>query len=514
MLDHSPAVSHRNASVVIASLLIFVVAALTYIVLGGKAPAFLGGKAPALLLALLIALPWFLVVLTADSRRMRLGLVPIGIPVLVLALPFVSVVLPGAGSTSLFQAGSVCLAGFYLLVIGPVARRQALLRARPAVLPLALMFGLFGLSYALSPGVTRDDWLYVFQLLSACAYVVLGSVLCDSVPRVKSGIFMLIGAGALQLPVVLLQMTGIADRLPARLELSASQYLGRYPGSFHDYELLAEFCAMCFLACLGLIVFRLHPPRRSVIFALAGCVLVVGWLTMTRALLFGVVGGSVLLVVFALLQSGARFARLWRLLGVIALMGILVTAFVPSSVSSSYLQRFTQSDVSLSGNAFNRGELYATGWSLVDEMPPQGYGANMITVFDRAWGGSLGIAELTSPHSLYMTTLLTAGFPGLIALAWLAVAVLAMSFSCALRRRGASADVRALGAILATVLVVWVVTEVKIDFVRHSFYVDLLAFLFGIVSSLFWLSRESAPSHQSIVSTPGSSSLGTPEAGS
>jgi len=127
----------------------------------------------------------------------------------------------------------------------------------------------------------------------------------------------------------------------------------------------------------------------------------------------------------------------------------------------------------------------------VGEMPVLGYGANMMTVFEHSWG-----APIASPHSLYMTTLLTAGFLGLAGLAWLLLALVAMPISCALRRRGGRTELRALGGILAVVMLVWVANEVKIEFLRQSFYVDLMAFLFGLVSSLYWLSRKPENGHQ------------------
>jgi len=492
MREFMTPVSPRSVSVVAASLAVVLVAGLTGL--------FFRGQLPLAPLVFVIALPWLAVVLSADSRRISLGLVPIGIPVLVLALPFVHLIFSWVYWEALFQTGSVALAAFYLRALGPAARRQALARAYPTAVPLLVVFGLFVLSYALSPGgLTRSGLLVVFNLLLASAYVVLAGVFCSSLQNLRRGIVLLIGVGALQLPIVFAQATSLADRLPVSLRLGTANWTGpllgrlgagpggvlaRYPGSIGDYELLAEFSTLCFLLCLGLIVFRLHRGRPLALYVLAGCVAAVGWLTGTRSFVFGVVGGSLLLVILALLQPGRRLARVWRVLLVIGLVVIALAVLVPSSVTSAYLDRFLKTNELFSGDVFNRYKLYANGWSLVGEMPTLGYGANMRTVFQQSWG------QLVDwPHSLYMTTLLTAGFLGLVALAWLVVGLVAMPVSCTFRRRWAQTDVRALAGILAVVIVVWVLNEAKIEFLRSSFYVDLMAFLFGLISSLFWLSR-------------------------
>jgi len=188
------------------------------------------------------------------------------------------------------------------------------------------------------------------------------------------------------------------------------------------------------------------------------------------------------------------------LLLIIGLIGVAVAALVPSAVSSAFLGRLSLPDVSLSGNFFNRGDLYRTSWGLVGKMPAFGYGANMNTVFGQSWGGLI-----IWPHSLYMTTLLTAGFVGLPVLAWLLFGLVAMPVRCALHRRVGGAELRALGSILAVVIVCWVVNEVKIEFLRQVFYVNLMAFLFGLVSSLFWLSRHSDHGQHRVARRDGSS---------
>ena len=496
MRDFGGATSRRSVSVAAAGLIVALVLGLTYLALRGQIPSNL--------VAVAVALPWLAVILSVDSRRMNLGLAPIGILVLVLALPFAHLAFSSGLPGVLFQGGSLAVAAFYLSALGPAERRRALARAYPVALPLLILFCLFGLSYVLSPVLTRGDLYVVFNLVSASAYVVLAGVFCNSVQRVTRGIVLLIVVGAIQLPILVAQASGIADRLPASLGLGTAGWGGslvgrvgtgltRYPGSFGDVELLAEFSTACFVLCLGLMMFRLRPPRSSILYALAGCVALVGWLTGTRSFLFGAVGGSLLLLAIALQQSGLRLARAGRVVLVFGLVGAAVVVLVPSSVNSAYLDRFSLPEVSLSGNFFNRGNLYRTSWDLVGDMPASGYGANMMTVFEQSWG-----APVVSPHSLYMTTLLTAGFMGLAGLAWLLFALVAMPLSCALRRRGGRTELRALGSILAVVMVSWVLSEVKIEFLRQIFYVDLMAFLFGLVSSLFWLSRKPESDHQGV----------------
>jgi hypothetical protein len=194
--------------------------------------------------------------------------------------------------------------------------------------------------------------------------------------------------------------------------------------------------------------------------------------------------------------------RLWRTVIVVALFGIAVAVLVPSSVSSAFLGRLSASDMSLSGgNAFDRANLYAVAMGLVGKMPILGYGARMMTVFNQSFVSHGYGSVIIYTHSLYTSILLSTGFLGLVSLAWLTVAVVAMPISWTIRRRGASPELRALGGILAVVMLVWAVNEAKSEFIRQSFYVDLMAFTFGIVSSHFWLSRRSSQAHESPASS-------------
>lgn len=483
--------SHRTLSIALSGVVVVLVPVFTYL-------AFLG-QASAKLVVVAIALPWLVTILGIDSQRMRLNLTPIGIPMLILLLPFARLVFSGGLAEIVVPAGSVGLAVFYLSSLDSGERRHSLARAFPVALPFAILFCLFGLSFLVSTELTAADVNVVINLIFASAYVVLAGVFCSSVQRVRRGVVLLIVVGAMQLPIVVGQAIGVADRLPTSLGLGtvgwggslvgrvgagAAGGLARYPGSFGDVELLAEFSLVCLLLGIGMIVMGLRPPRLSILFALAACVALVGWLTGTRSFLIGAAGGSLLLVAFALQQSGPRVARGARAVLVVVVLGVVIATLVPSSVTSAFLGRFASPAVTHDVGFINRGPLYIAAWGLTDNMPAFGYGANMMRVFQQRWG-----SPIVSPHSLYMSVLLTAGCLGLAILVWLLLGLVSMSLSCALGRRVGQTELRSLGGILAVVIVCWILNEVKIEFLRQGFYVDLMAFLFGLVSSLFWLSR-------------------------
>ena len=215
MRDVGGATSHRSVSVAAAGLaVVALVVGLTY--LGSR------GQVPSSLIVVVCVLPWLVAILGIDSRRVSLGLAPIGVPILIMILPFARPAFSVGVFGVLFQAGSVGVAAFYLSLLGPAERRRALARAFPVALPLLILFCLFGLSYVQSPVLTRGDLYVVFNLVSASAYVVLAAVFCNSVQRLKRGIVLLIIVGAIQLPIVVAQAFGIADRLPASLGLGLS----------------------------------------------------------------------------------------------------------------------------------------------------------------------------------------------------------------------------------------------------------------------------------------------------
>jgi hypothetical protein len=449
----------------------------------------------AVLVPLIVALPWVILLLVSDTRRLAEGKYPIGVVLLMLVLPFTQFALSGSRADVMVQGAALALAVFYFLTLEPTKRASAFRRVLPVVILWVLLFGLFLLSYIAANAPATVIVSSVAPLLGAVAFILLAAVYADSVTRVASGLLLLAGVAMLQLPVVLMQATGVASKLGGRFAslgtlaleegaISSLSVATRLNGSFRSTELLAEFAAMAFLLCFGLIVFDLLPSWRRALYVAMPVVAIVGWFTGTRGFVL-MVGSGVLLLASLSVLIGTRLSRLTRALAVVGLVALAVFIVVPSDVTSGYLGRFLEN---LSGpNILNRGLVWSAARDIMPGMPFWGFGQNMLPLLADAYQH-----PIAGPHSLYLAVLLTAGPLALVAL----FALLAMLIGMCVRtlQRANLPTARALAGVLLAVLIIWAANEVKIEFLRLGkmgvYYIDLLAFFFGLIACLHGLARE------------------------
>ena len=446
---------------------------------------------------IVLVLPWALSALLVERSRVKEGRSPILIPLLVLVLPFYSLAIPDHRFELLMQASAVLAVAYYVNLMKRSAVRAAFARVRPILIPATVFAGFVGLSYVLSPRLARADVYSVFNLITGVAYIALAGIYCRSLRDFERLIRFLILAAVLQLPVVVAQAMGWASALPGGLSaLDPAEYGGaladslgvssavvRYPGSFGDYELLAEFCGMMLVVCIGMLMFNLTGRSRPTMILAAIAISVTGWFTGTRSFVIVALGGLLVLSAFALLQGGHRFTRLGRLAAILGFVAGAALLIIPDSLRRGFIERI--STTSFTGTyAFNRAELFTAWLDLAKRMPWQGYGPRMPEMLPVAYRGFDG----NWPHSLYFTALLTSGIMGLLTLIWMMATFVYLAVSTALAKvptRHAQ-----WGAVMAAAALYLVANEAKIEMVRLVFYVDIVFLLFGMVSSLHALALE------------------------
>ena len=444
---------------------------------------------------------WVVFGMTVDASLIAEGRPPVGVLVVVIVLPFVHIVLPWGGWGHVFQVAIAAQVVFYLSLLPPRLRVDSVRRSLPLFVPVLLLVSTVIVSYSLSAHVDKYDRYGLLELTCAAALVLLAAVYCRSLPDLERLLCVFIVGGMLQLPIVIGQAVGLMDSLPGGLgQLSPANWGGslanagasgggavvlRYAGSFGSAENFAEYCGILVLLSLGLCLFE--PSRsKAMLFALAAAAAIVtGVFTGTRSFVLGVAGGASILLLEALLLAGPRVTRLWRLVAGTVLGAIAVLWLVPGSVTAGFLSRFQSSDFSLtSPNALNRLPLYKAWIRLAHEMPWFGYGTAMSSAVQA------GYPEMSIgwPHSLYFWALLTSGFLGLVALCIVIVMVIYLPVRTATLH--VTSRYRQLGCVFAAVAIYWSVNEAKIEFVRLTFYVDLVFLLFGMIASLYVLSRD------------------------
>ena len=453
-------------------------------------------RKPAYFLPLFAAIPLFVVALHAESERVRMGRRPLAVPLLIISLPFGWLL--GDKFMLLTQAAACGLVVLYLSLFTPRERARVVRRVMPVLIPAALLAAAFALSYGLSPTLTQADLVKLFDFVTAPAFILLAGVYCRSWSDLEFLVELILLTIVIQLPVVLAQAFGLTNALPGPLaQLGAAAYGGtlssptiavagsssalgfvfRFPGSFGDYELLAEAAGLALVLAVGMIVFSLGSRSRIQLFIAALSALCVGWFTGTRSFVVASVLAVIVILVFAVLMSGSRLKRVMRFAAGAAFLVLALILVLPREVMSGLLSRFLLSDATLTGpDAFNRASLFKTWWELAGKMPWSGYGTQMLAVVQ----ASHPSFELKSPHSLYFSVLLTAGWLGLVALVCLLVAVLVSAIRAT--RSPMSAMSRYWGAVLLAASFYVVVNEAKIEFLRLPFYTDMVFLLFGIVA--------------------------------
>ena len=476
-----PRILAAVAAIVIAA------AGVGYLVAGGGAGlSAAAGSAAVMLLASVLML---------EMRSARAQSVIAAVPwAVVLCLPLLRLVL--TDGRSIIVAQSLFLAMTAVLVVSTEAGQRekwfapSLSLAVPAlVLMLALITAYLYSGFADSSGLFAAA-----GLLFATAFFVLPAGLVDTTDKLEWAVALLVIGSLPQMLVVAGQASGVIDSIPGLSALGTATWVGsdvvlgggRYPGTFGDVELLAEYSTLVTVLGIGLAVVGRRRALRAMGIVAATAGIVTGWLTGTRGFVVGVAVG-VLAFVMALLAARSRaFGRIAaRLLVVAAVLVLSAYLLVPPEARSAMSARF--SELTMEGpNAMNRGHMFSMWWRIAAQSPWFGYGSNMLQVIRNEF---LRFYP-QSPHSLYFWLLLTGGILLLCSFVWFMAALLFRLGRAALVGEPA---LRLWAAVFLAATVAWLANEVKIDAVRQVFYVDWLMFLLGLAAVTSWMATRDEP---------------------
>jgi len=386
------------------------------------------------------------------------------------------------------QFGSIFLFLYYFL-LKDSEKRWAIWNMCKPLLVLGLIFwGVLGISF-LSQPFTRTDFVFLGEIMASFLFAFLPCVVCENMDDVVRLMKTLVFVGLIQFPIVLAQGIGFADKLPPVFSqlytlnwggsITSTTQLVRYPGSFGDVELLAEFAGLVFIISIGLALIK---PRERLFWVIVTTILfVIGWLTGTRAFLVVVSGGLIVLLISLLYNSQIKINQILRyLIGSIPIF-FIAFYFIPNNIINGLLGRFK--GLQFNGvDAFNRAYLYNSAFSLLPKMPFFGYGGLMWSVFRQAAN-----YYYADPHSFYIWMLLYAGYPGLLTSVLLMLVLIIWTFW--LSRQVSYKLIGQLGSVLLAATAYLIVNETKIVFLRSYFYADLIFFFFGLVAVTYGLGR-------------------------
>ena len=157
-----------------------------------------------------------------------------------------------------------------------------------------------------SENITREDIFFLASILVMPIFFLIPSMIINN----KNGMFscfrLLLAGGIIQSIVIILQAGGIFDHLPGLLgRLDTTQWGGnilnssglvRLPGSFLDYELVAEYLGIMVILSWGLLLTKVNNNIKKIsllCFIVSG---IAGILTGTRGFIFGAAFGVFVLV--------------------------------------------------------------------------------------------------------------------------------------------------------------------------------------------------------------------------
>jgi O-antigen ligase len=380
------------------------------------------------------------------------------------------------GSTSMLLilaiAGLVMMKSKQLRLPSPFVRKDADLAVMGWGLMVVLSF------YEQPSGVAREVRLITVGLASAVVLYYMVIYLVNDLPRLWQTIV------TSQVVATLLAMLGIyqwffpnKQILPAFFSFSrkvaSMQEIRRgevrVTGTFDGKELFAEYLALSLI--LQYFLARRAKSIHAKAFWICSMLLVVACLfaTATRGALIVLVGGFVYMLLFG--QRAVPRGQILKVVFVAIAVFYLALGLVQPLVSfmMNRIQSIGMQDESVGARMI----VLRQAMQGVADSPFLGHG---IVIPPGTFHGFVD----RNIHNLYLTLAYTVGLPGLIAFVWFLVILYRLS-AATMRDMRLSREHRELALCLNTLLVMFCVDEIKIEYVRQPLYMHITWLLFAWV---------------------------------
>lgn len=382
----------------------------------------------------------------------------------------------------------------YYHVLPDAERDHFWRRARTFGLQIAFfLFAVLASQVATGSVLNRQSPFAFIYFLNAVGFFLLTCLYCTSVTEVRRLIWVLVVGGGLQVLVVMEQSLDLAG--PLHWLLNLPPWGSFVHGSLGDGELFAEYMIILSVWSIGLAWFAGSLRERIVALLFALGYIFAGAATVYRSFLPGIAGSITLLVVLAL--SGKHpLKRKGRAVFTLAILSTVIGVFfsevLANGIASTALSRFSEIDFS-GPDAFNRARVYSAVASMAPTIPLTGLGIKHLD--ELSW--RVGY-QLISTHSIVLWALLSAGWLGLLSLVTLIVSVAVVAiraYLAAVKQRGTTLWV---SATLVATIAIFVVDQLKVDYVRSPTYAYFVWIIFGMISSLYVLTHEASRVPESI----------------
>lgn len=409
------------------------------------------------------------------------------------ALLFVTILIPypaytTVGSTSMLLIAAV---GGLVLLKGPQLNLPSPFFKRDADLAILGYLLMCTLSWYVQPraGYTEARFLY-FGILSGIAMYYLILTIINTPERLWK-LLEITQIMAVSLAVLAMFQWNFPDKqiLPAFFKFSQKvaemeeirRGQVRVTATFNGQELYAEYVAWSVI--LQYILFRHQRDlHRKIFWALAALLsLSALFATATRGAFLALVGGFIYMIVV-----GGRAIPRFQMMKVLFLgvaVFYLALGFVEPLVE--FLMQRMETIGMDDGSVQHREVVMRQALTGVVDSPALGHGVSIPAGTFRG-----GVSK--NIHSLYLHLAYTIGLPGLVAFCSL-LAILFRNSWRLVRRSALPRDLRELALGLHVAFVIFLVDEVKIEFLRQPMYMHMVWSLFAMMMVLWRLERLNPP---------------------
>jgi len=306
--------------------------------------------------------------------------------------------------------------------------------------------------------------------------------------------------GAIVLMAVLVQLIAVFELvfptralIPGWIELASQSHMEyarqgleivnvRVGGAFQDYELLAEFTAMILLLLWFLLMRALGTWARTGILALL--------LLDTFVLLATVTRGALISLAVAAAYLAWRTRRRIRfhvfVIGLALTLGTgsLILDFVAHHTRSGNVAERMEKTKFEGAIPENRVIVWAEAWDRILQRPLMGWGPY--------YAKQEGVKQMYWPHNIYLMYWHMLGILGLAAFLWL-LWRLWRETERASPHLGHPAYASSLLLALRAMLILFVVDEIKIDYLRNPTYSYWVWMFFGLIVVAGRIAKQEAP---------------------
>jgi len=416
----------------------------------------------------------------------RLDLIS-GLGVLVLALPYPRGT--SFGSTNL----ALVLLLLVIWLLRASMRQAAAPHRTPVDAPIAALLLAFTVSFYNVQPATLNWALANYFLLLACVgmfYIIVNNVRTPAQLErlhvfqvVSIGMVILFGLFELRYPNAKL----VPGWIEFKEEISEAINLHnvRIGGPFFDFELLSEYCAMNFMLLLFLLLRARSMARRVIFGGLLGLTMFIMFATVTRGGVLAMVAGLVYMA--WLMRKRITAVAAGITLAGVAIGVLCLNYYVAHFTYAGDLIKRIQDPTSMTfinGLPASRALLWQSAFTRMMEHPIIGHGPVYLT--ERSFGSWFW------PHNGYLFVGNLVGIVGLTFYLWLLVRLWRLS-----RPNGADLFdpnyARAYLFIGHVQLFVFVVDQMKIDFLRNQNYQFQVWLFFAYIVAAYQASRVLTP---------------------